>query len=154
MLGQDLRVDGIAGPAFAPLLDPRGVAGVRVAALNHESVDDPVEQDIVIVMREGQLDEVVPVLGRVLVQLDADGAHGGDDVEDGLLGELAPGFGQRGRVGLLVLRAFLGRRRFQGRGRQRVGRVSLGLPSPAASAGDGEEGQDGECETVLHITSR
>ena len=102
VLRQDFRVDGVARTALAPFLDPRGVAGVRVAALDHESGDDPVEKDVVIQAREGQPGEILPVLGRVLVQFDADGTHGRDDVENRLLRQPAPGIGQ-GKINVVIM---------------------------------------------------
>ena len=143
VFGDDFRIDRIAGAAFAPFLDPGGVTGERIAALDHESVDDPVEQDSVIVMRERQAGKVVPVLGRVLVQFDPDRSHGRDDVEDGFLGQLVPAGDLRQRIGFrsngLGLRLLRGFRRK----RVRRGPVAILLPVPPP-AGDGRQDQDGQ----------
>ena len=152
--GQDFRIDGIAGTAFAPFLDPRSIAGVGVAALDHEPVDDPVEQDAVIVVREGQPDEVVPVLGRVLVQFDADGAHGSDNVEDRFLGQTTLEVVQRDGVSLRSFQAGLGSRSLGRIGRQGIGLVSVGIFPMPASAGGGQENEDREREIALHLTNR
>ena len=125
-----------------------------MSALDHEPVDDPVEQEVVIVVRDRQPGEVVPVLGRVLVQLDADGSHAGDDIENGLLGQPVLVVGRRNGIRLRGFGAGFGGGRLRRFGRQGIGRVPVGaMPSPAAAGGSQENDED-KRERAFHITSQ
>ena len=79
-----LRRDGIFGPSFAVFVHQRRIFGERVSALNHESVNDAVEQEAVVVSGQRQFLKIVPVPGRVLVQFYPDGAQVGDNIKNGL----------------------------------------------------------------------
>ena len=57
------------------------VAGVWVARLNHESVDDPVEKQAVVVVFAHELAEIVPVSRCLAVEFHADCSLRRDDVE-------------------------------------------------------------------------
>lgn len=50
---------------------------LRIAALNHEILDDTVEERAVVIALACQLDEVVPVLGCLVVEAHDDVAHCG-----------------------------------------------------------------------------
>ena len=65
----ELVLDGVSGSAHA------GSGGVP--ALDHESVDDPVEDDAVVEALLRQFHEVAGGDGHVIVHLDLDVAHGG-----------------------------------------------------------------------------
>ena len=83
---------GIGRAALPIMFYHRGVLGERVSSLDHEAVYHAVEQQAVVVTAQGQFLEVVPVAGRILVQPYPDGAHGGDDVKDGLFRQSLGGF--------------------------------------------------------------
>ena len=100
MTPREFALDAVAGAA--------GASAVRVAALDHEAQDDPVEDEAIIEAAVGQGDEVLHALGRHFgVQLQLDDAavlHG--DGDDG--------------VGLVHVRFLLGFFALFGRGRFRL----------------------------------
>ena len=78
ILGIDkLGFDRVAGVAAAQKVVGTGGLGVGVAGLNHEVVDHAVEEHAVIEAFLDQLDEVVAVLGRLVVEFDHDVAQRG-----------------------------------------------------------------------------
>ena len=78
VLGKDkLSFDCVAGVAAAQGGVGTGGLGLGVASLNHEVIDYAVEEHAVIEAFLDQLDEVVAVLGRLVVELDHDVAQRG-----------------------------------------------------------------------------
>ncbi len=60
----ELGLDGVAGAACAPMTFLAGVLGERIAALNHETLDDAVETGAVVKSFLGQCLEIFDGLGR------------------------------------------------------------------------------------------
>ena len=75
----DFGVDVIAGAAGSAVLAGPGVAAVGVAGLEHELVDDAVEEHVVVETFLDEFEEVGLVAGRVAVEAYNDVAFGGTD---------------------------------------------------------------------------
>ena len=77
--GHELGGYALGGAAHAEALAGLGGLGVGVARLDHEALDDAVEEHTVVVTLLHQLDEVVAVKRGFVVEGDGDVAHGGLD---------------------------------------------------------------------------
>ena len=73
--GNDFSLDLVSGAAGAELGLVLDVLCKRISALDHEVLDNAVEQQSVVEAAGCKLDEVVAVLGGVGVEPDTDGAH-------------------------------------------------------------------------------
>ena len=79
----DFGLNRVTGPSGAETAARGGVLGIGVPSLRHEAGDDPVEEGAVVESFAGQLQEVVPVLGSLVVQLHNDGAEARLDAHAG-----------------------------------------------------------------------
>ena len=77
--GIDFGFDGIAGAAHSEAFAGGSALGVGVSALNHEVLDDTVEQETVVIALGGELEEIVAVEGCLVIQADYDVAQSGCD---------------------------------------------------------------------------
>ena len=77
--GIDFGFDGIAWAAHTKAFSGGSALGVGVSALNHEVLDDTVEQEAVVIALGGELEEIVAVEGRLVIQTDYDIAQSGCD---------------------------------------------------------------------------
>ena len=105
------------------------------------------EQQSVIVARDGQFGKIVAVLGRILVELDLDGPHVGCYVENRLLGQLGELGGGLVGLGLGGCRLFGG-----GEGIEAGllgGCFRCGFPGGTVAPCEGEECQ-AEIQNLLH----
>ena len=77
--GIDFGFDGVAWAAHTEAFAGGSALGVGVSALNHEVLDDTVEQEAVVIALGGELEEIVTVEGRLVIQADYDVAQSGCD---------------------------------------------------------------------------
>ena len=77
--GIDFGFDGIAWAAHTEAFASWSALGVGVSALNHKVLDDTVEQEAVVIALGGELEEIVAVEGRLVIQADYDVAQSGCD---------------------------------------------------------------------------
>lgn len=77
--GIDFGFDGVAWAAHTEAFAGGSALGVGVSALNHEVLDDTVEQEAVIIALGSELEEIVTVEGRLVIQADYDVAQSGCD---------------------------------------------------------------------------
>lgn len=70
---------GIAGTTDTESLTCRSILGIGVAALNHESLDDPMEERPVVIALANEFQEVVTVYGRLVIEAYHYVAHRGMD---------------------------------------------------------------------------
>ena len=79
--------DGISRTALAIFVSHGGVSRIWVSALDHEAVDDSVEEKAVIESCQSKFLEIGPVLRSFAVKLHFDSTETGDDIEHRLLRE-------------------------------------------------------------------
>ena len=82
MVRQNLSWNGVSWASGSEYIRTvRIILCVMVSGLDHESRDYAVEENSVVIFDGGQADEVLLVLWSVLIELDADSAHGGYNIK-------------------------------------------------------------------------